>query len=88
MAMTGIDLAKGYRAFKIEANALRKLRAAGYDDHVAFAEAHFPIGDAEPGNIAVVDTALGIVQGRMIYVMGPDGLGFLPISAARKFLKV
>ena len=45
-----------------------------------------------PGDLAVVEgdggRALGIVQGTMIYVLRPEGLGLLPIERAVELLGV
>ena len=88
LAMTGEDFGKGFRGFKVEANALRKLKQDTGLGIVEYAESLFPEGDSAAGNIAIVEGALGISQGGSIYVMGPTGLGFRPLSDATKFLKV
>lgn len=81
-AMTGADLAAGYRGrYRTLTGGLRHLRAAGYADQVALAAACFPevppayaaAGDlvALPGDAGA---ALGIVQGGGVYCLQPAGL--------------
>ena len=93
-AMTGIDLAADWRGrYTSLRGGLRVLRAAGYADHVALAAAHFPTVDRpRPGDLAVMQTlegpALGIVQGALVYLRGPDRIGLLPVSDASHFFGV
>ena len=93
-AMTGIDLADGWRGrYSTLRGGLRVLRAQGYRDHIALAAAHLPeIAAPRPGDLAAIDTpdgpALGVVQGAMVYVLGDADLSLLPISAARRFFEV
>lgn len=92
-AMTGEDMAKGFRGYKTLAGGYRKLKAQGFADHVALAALRFkevPPAFAQVGDVAAVPTdeglALGIVQGEWIYVMRPDGLGIVSLlDAARAF---
>lgn len=93
-AMTGDDPARGWRGYRSHAAGIRKLRAAGYEDHVARAASLFaevPVVDAMPGDIAVVATetgpALGIVQGRLIYLVTPEGLGLRPRGDAQRVFR-
>lgn len=91
-AMTGRDPAGDWRgAYDSTLAGMRALKEAGYDDHVAFAAAHFeekPAAFARPGDIAVVPgpdgPALGIVQGPGIYVLNPAGLAIVPLTAAHR----
>ena len=87
-AMTGFDPARGFRGYRSEAEGLRKVKAKGFADHVAVFEARFERATRLcAGDIAVIETgeirALGVVQGRGIYVMHPErGLVLLPLSHA------
>ena len=99
-AVTAIDPAAAFRGRyrSIEAG-LKLMRDAGYEDHVAFAQAHFapvPRAMALPADIAILTDAcvarcgpaLGLVQGEMIYVLRGSGLGLVPIEAASTVLGV
>lgn len=96
MAMTGIDLAEGWRGrYRTLAGGQRALARAGYADHVDLAARHLdevPVSWALPGDIAAVETpegpALGVVQGASVYVIGPAGLGLLPLTAASRAFRV
>jgi len=68
---------------------------AGFADHVALAAAllpEMPSAYARTGDGAVVATedgpALGLVQGEMIYVLGPRGLSLVPRSRATRAFRV
>lgn len=99
-AVTGIDPAAAFRGrYRTIEAGLKLMRAGGHEDHVAFAQAHFPaVGRAQalPADIAVVTDAgfsrsgpaLGLVQGEMIYVLRGAGLGLVPIEAAGQILGV
>lgn len=96
-AVTGADPARSWRgAYASATGGLRLLRQAGFGDHVACAAALYPaipMAVALPGDLAVLPAedgvgALGIVQGEMIYVLRPDGLGLVPLSAATLYLAV
>lgn len=96
-AMTGRDLARGYRSkYRSLARGRELLRAQGFEDPVALVAAHFeevaPIM-AREGDIAVLvdeDAALafGVVQGAGIYVLRPAGLGLAPLSHAVRAFRV
>lgn len=90
-AMTGVDLAASWRGrYRSLRGGVRVLRREGYRDHVALAAAHFRARVAHevamPGDLAAVPTpdgpALGVVQGRFAYVVGPSGLGMVPAASA------
>jgi hypothetical protein len=90
-AMTGVDLAAHWRGrYRTLRGGVRVLRRDGYADHVALAAAHFRARGAGevamPGDLAAVPTqdgpALGVVQGQHVYVVGPDGLGMVPVVSA------
>lgn len=93
-AMTGIDLAEGWRGrYTTLRGGLRVLRAQGYADQVALAAAHLPeTVSPRPGDLAVIDAphgpALGVVQGAMVYVLGDPILSLVPVSAASRFFEV
>jgi hypothetical protein len=96
--ITGVDHAGWLRGKyrSIEAG-LAMLQKRGFADHIAYAESLFephsaPIF-AQRGDGAVVidldgNPALGIVQGEYVYVMGLNGLGFVPLTNATKALKI
>lgn len=94
-AMTGVDLARGWRGYSSLKSGAKKLAERGYDDHIALAEAHFdevPTLFAQVGDIAVVDgdteDAFGVVQGDQIYVLRRTGLGLMPLTAAKRVFRV
>ncbi|PKP67337.1 MAG: hypothetical protein CVT86_01940 [Alphaproteobacteria bacterium HGW-Alphaproteobacteria-8] len=95
-AMTGTDIAARWRGRYCTTKAgLRALRRAGFADHVALAATLFdevPPAYARIGDCAVVPTAegpaLGIVQGELIYVLGPAGLSRLPRARATRAFRV
>lgn len=96
-AVTGTDPAAAWRErYDSLATGLRLIRAAGYADHVAAADAMYPaISPAMilPGDLAVVAgedgaRALGIAQGQLIYVLRPDCLGLVPVDQALRLLGV
>lgn len=89
-AMTGHDLAAAWRgSYTTLQGGLKRLRKAGYEDHVAMADHRFTRvapAFAQIGDIALLDTAegraLGIFTGETIACLGPRGLGHLPREAA------
>lgn len=87
-AMTGRDLARGLRGYRTEAGGVRKVRKAGYRDHVDVFGQNLPAAERlRVGDVAVVESdgglALGVVQGRGVFVMRPDqGLTMVPLSYA------
>lgn len=95
-AMTGTDPAAVWRGrYPSTAAGLRMLRREGFADHVALAAARLPevpAAYARTGDGAVVPTpdgpALGLVQGEMIYVLGPTGLRLVPRSLASHAFRV
>jgi len=95
-AMTGADLARGYRGYRSMATGLRKLREAGHEDHIALAASlleEVPVAMAHRGDIAVVEgdegPALGVVQGEMIYVLRPSGgVGLVFLTDALRAFRV
>ena len=95
-AMTGTDLAAEFRGhYRTLAGGRRVLRRAGYADHVALAAALLPeiaVSWARPGDIAAVPSAdgpaLGVVQGGSVYVIGPAGIGLVPLRDATRAFRV
>lgn len=90
-AMTGTDLAAEWRGGYRSLSAGRdQLRSAGFDSPAGLAAALFeavPPILAREGDIAVLrgddgQDALGLVQGALIYVLRPDGLGLVPLTEA------
>lgn len=94
-AMTGKDYARGWRGYRSLTAGMKKLKAAGYTDHIDLAAEFFsevPVSFAQPGDLAVVpgdeDRALGVVQGEMIYVLTPEGVGLVPLLSAERAFRV
>lgn len=94
-AMTGEDLARGFRGYRTIAGGWKKLKAKGFVDHVALLASvleEIPPAFAQVGDVAVVagedGPALGIVQGELIYVSAPAGRSLLPLSHARRAFRV
>ncbi len=99
-AMTGHDPAAAWRGrYTTLRGGLRVLRRAGFRDHIKVVATQFPqtpLAQALPGDLAVIDTdngaafgsALGVVQGEAIYVLGPDGLGLVARNAATRAFRV
>lgn len=91
-AMTGEDLARGWRGYRTEAEGRRALDAKGFGSHVdlvasLLTECH--PSEAMPGDVVLTDeNALGILQGRLIYCMSPSGLTLLPRDAAARAFHV
>ncbi len=91
-AMTGVDVAKGHRGYKSRAAGIRKMHKAGFDDHVAyFASFLVEVGvlDAQAGDIAVLEgAALGVVQGRGIYVLSEGRMVTVSLLSAVRIFHV
>lgn len=95
-AMTGVDYAKPYRGrYTTLRGGLRVLRKDGFADHIALAAHHLPEiapAFAWPGDGMVVDTdegpALGVCQGRAVYLLGPNGGGLVSILTASRAFRV
>lgn len=91
-AMTGTDLARGWRSkYRSLKRGREMLAELGYADHVALAAAHLPEippAMAQVGDVAAVEEegelALGIVQGERIWVLRPDGLGTVLLTDASR----
>lgn len=95
-AMTGENphtkVAGKYKTMK---GALRALKRAGHEDHVAYAASMLTEIDplfASFGDIAVVDSpegpALGVVVGAHIEVRAPHGRGLVPLTDAVRAFRV
>lgn len=95
-AQTGVDYAAPYRGrYTTLRGGLRILRKDGFEDHIALAAHHLPEiapAFAWPGDGMVVDTdegpALGVCQGRAVYLLGPNGGGLVSILAATRAFRV
>ena len=96
-AMTGENPhAKVAGKYKTMKGALRALKRAGHEDHVAYAasvlsEIENPLF-AQFGDIAVVNSpegpALGVVVGAHIEVRAPHGRGLVPLTDAKRAFRV
>ena len=86
----GLDLTLGitYRSRK---DGFEQLRAAGYESHVHVTAAMLteivPLL-ARPGDLAVVEDALGIVLDERIAAPGPKGLMLGPLTSATRAFRV
>ena len=91
-AMTGIDYMRGFRGYRTIAEGHRKLRAKGFEDHVALVASvlpEVPAPFAQPGDVAVIDgLSLGIVQGHLVYGFGENGFGTMPLTAIGRAFRV
>lgn len=95
-AMTGHDPAGNDRGkYKTIRGGLGRLKRRKIKDHIAAADTMFEAcatNMVRPGDLVAVKAdpgmALGIVQGEMIYVLSPSGLGLVPITLAEKAWKI
>lgn len=95
-AMTGSDPAAEVRGrYQTMAGALKKIRQAGFADHVDMVAGLFDEIDppfAAVGDLAAVDgdgaLAIGVVGGPHIFVPRPEGLGIVPLTSARRAWRV
>lgn len=96
-AMVGIDLAAGFRGrYTSERSALEVIAEVGADDLPGLAASLLP--EIEPrharlGDIAAMRASdgrwsLGIVNGAVIMVLRPDGVGTVPFGAAVRAFRV
>jgi hypothetical protein len=89
-AVSGVDPAAAWRGrYQTKEGGLRVLKRAGVTDHIAATAAALPEiapAFAAAGDVACVmdeasgGLALGVVQGELVYVLRPDGLGLVPRS--------
>ncbi|MDE4059777.1 DUF6950 family protein [Phaeobacter gallaeciensis] len=98
-AMTGLDLAEGWRGKYLTLGSGRAmLRAQGFSDHlelVAFLFRQVSPAQAQVGDLAVVASdapgdpgALGVVQGAGVYVLSPAGLSVVSRLHIEKAFRV
>jgi hypothetical protein len=91
-AMTGQDLARGWRGYRTEAAGLRKLEEAGFVTHVELLASLLP--EVHPSAVNVGDivvlsgVTLALVQGRLALAIGPDGLGPVSMDTATRAFAV
>ncbi len=94
--MTGHDFGRGWRGKYRSIKAGEALaRERGYDDHEAIFSEHLdPVAPsfARVGDLAVVETeagtALGIVQGEMIYVLHVGGMAIVSRDQMKRAYRV
>lgn len=94
-ACGGPDLAKGYRSqYRSLAKGQAMLEAQGFADHVALAAAHLrevPRLMAQSGDVALIEigaeTGFGLVAGEIIYCLRREGLGHVPLTAAKRVFR-
>jgi hypothetical protein len=96
-AMTGVDLAEGWRGYATVEEGFERLLEAGFEDHVALAAARLPEvapALAQVGDVAAIEddagrvVVLGVVQGPHVWVVGHDRLGLVPLRRARRAFRV
>ncbi|MFP1646540.1 DUF6950 family protein [Pontitalea aquivivens] len=94
-AMTGLDMARGFRGYRTLAGAMKRLRKAGLADQFALVGRHLPeipVAYARVGDLAVVPgdagDAFGVVQGEYIHVLQEGGLALVPLLAATRAYEV
>lgn len=94
-AMTGLDMARGFRGYRTLAGAIKRLRKAGLADQFALVDRHLreiPVAFASVGDLAVVPgddgDAFGVVQGEYIHVLTRAGLASVPLLAAKRAYEV
>lgn len=101
LAITGCDLAEGIRGtYDSALTAARVVADLGGIERIAetrtadfgFAELSRVLG-ARRGDVVLFDTAdrgpaLGICVGHMAAFVGPDGLGFVPLSDCRRAWRI
>ena len=92
-AATGRDLRREFGVGRYEGprQGLEMLRAAGFETPVDLARAALPevaVLRARPGDLAVVDGALGIVGGPVVYLVRAVGWGTVPLTAAGTVFRV
>lgn len=95
MAMTGQDHRSWAGQYATYAAGLRRVRGSGWLDHIDYVSAHFdaiPVAQAAMGDLAAVPgedgLALGVVGGAEVFVLRPDGLATVPLTAAKKAWRV
>lgn len=95
-AMTGVDPAQRWRGrYKTLKGGLGALRRAGFADHLALTAAllpEIPVALAQPGDLAVVETAdgpaLGVVALPTVLFRTPAGLGSVSFLEASRAFRV
>jgi hypothetical protein len=98
LAMTGEDIAAGYRGkYKTAAGAARLLKNAGFSNLADAVGSKLPeihISRARIGDIAAIPDdspfgyTLGIVNGEMILVLGEHQMGLVPLFDAKRAFAV
>ena len=95
LAMTGQDHRSWAGQYATYAAGLRRVRESGWLDHIDYVSAHFdaiPVAQAQMGDLAAVPgddgLALGVVGGAEVFVLRPDGLATVPLTAAKKAWRV
>lgn len=93
-AMTGVVIDKPFRGkYRTIEGAMKIAAKLGFADHVEYVASLLDERDtvlhAQRGDGAVVtdmdgNPALGVVQGEMIYVMGLQGIGLVPLTTATR----
>lgn len=88
-AMTGWYPDPSVFAYRTIAQGHGLLEELGHADLSAYLDLHFqsqPPAFARPGDLVLVASdqgeALGIMQGEMIYLVGPNGMGVYPLANA------
>jgi hypothetical protein len=92
-AQTGVDIAADWRGrYDTLIGGLRLILDAGYPDMATMIEAFLlqvHPAFAQEGDIALVDGAVGVVQGAFIYVLAEGGgVGIVPLTSATNAFRV
>lgn len=91
-AMTGVDLADGWRGYRSGADGVRRLRDRGFDGMPGLLAHHCaacPPLLARPGDLVLLPRgAVGVCQGRLAYAMGRDGVKLADMADATKGYRV
>lgn len=91
-AMTGHDHGRGWRGYRTRTEGLRKCRARGFQSHVDLAADFWPevpLSQARPGDVVELEgQSMGVLQGTLIYALGPQGLGLASRSLALRAFSV
>ena len=92
---TGVDLARGWQAYRTLEQGQEMLRAHGYSGHIDLVAGllpEVPVLRARVGDIAVLDgdlgASLGVVQGAGVFALTPAGIGMVPLSDAKRMFRV
>ena len=91
-AMTGRDLARGFRGYRSRAEGIRRLEARGYADPVEILLEHFaeiPPDQAGPGDLVLFGDVPALVTGPRAYAVSEaNGLGLVELAGATRAFRI